>query len=98
MFVIIHVAEGAKERGLMAGLAVGGTVTMEALFAGPITGASMNPVRSLAPALLSGNMGHAWIYLTAPFLGSVLAVLSCRLMRDTGCCRVDGNAMCANET
>jgi aquaporin Z len=96
-FVIILVAVGAKERGLMAGVAVGGIVALEAMFAGPITGASMNPVRSLAPALVSGNLGQVWIYLTAPFLGAILAVLSCRLLRDEGCCLAVADAECLGE-
>jgi aquaporin Z len=86
MFVIIHVSTGAKEKGLMAGVAVGGTVTLEAMFAGPATGASMNPARSLAPALVSGQIDHLWIYLTAPFVGAALAILSCHLLREQGCC------------
>jgi aquaporin Z len=86
MFVIIHVSVGAKEKGLMAGVAVGGTVGLEAMFAGSATGASMNPIRSLAPALVSGNLDGLWIYLTAPFVGAALAVLSCRLLREQGCC------------
>ena len=86
MFVIIHVATGAKEVGLMAGVAIGGTVGMEALFAGPFTGASMNPVRSLAPALMAGDLEHLWLYLTAPFIGAVLAIFTCRIMRDD-CCK-----------
>jgi aquaporin Z len=90
MFVIIHVAVGAKERGLMAGVAVGGFVALAALFAGPITGASMNPARSLAPALVSGHLKHLWIYLTAPFIGAALAIYSCRLIRTEDCCRVEG--------
>jgi aquaporin Z len=88
MFVIIHVAVGAKERGLMAGVAVGGVVALAAMFAGPLTGASMNPARSLAPALVSGNLNEVWIYLSAPFLGAGLAILSCRLMRTEECCTV----------
>ena len=58
----------------MAGIAVGGVIGLEALFAGPISGASMNPARSLAPALLSGNTKNLWLYLAAPILGSVLSV------------------------
>jgi len=85
MFVIIHVAQGAKEKGIMAGIAVGGTVTMAALVAGPLTGASMNPARSLGPALVSGNLGGLWIYVTAPFVGTALAILSYRLLRDRRC-------------
>jgi aquaporin Z len=85
MFVIIHVAVGAKEKGLMAGAAVGATVGLAALSAGPVTGASMNPARSLAPALVSGNLTHLWIYLTAPFMGAALAIASCRYTREQGC-------------
>lgn len=74
MFVIIHVATGAKERGITAGLAIGATVCLDALLGGPITGASMNPARSLAPALVSGNLGALWLYMVAPLLGAALAV------------------------
>jgi aquaporin NIP len=88
MFVIINVAQGAKEKGLMAGVAIGGMVALEAIFAGPITGASMNPARSLAPAVVSGHLDFLWIYLTAPFLGAALAVQSCCFIRTEGaCCR-----------
>jgi aquaporin Z len=90
MFVIIHVATGAKEKGLMAGVAIGATVALAAMFAGPVTGASMNPARSLAPALLSGNFTHLWIYLTAPFFGSALAIFLCRNMDFEGCCPEPG--------
>jgi aquaporin Z len=58
----------------MAGIAIGATVGLEALFAGPICGASMNPARSLAPAVVSGHTASLWIYLTAPVLGAALAV------------------------
>lgn len=81
MVVIIHVATGSKEQGLMAGIAIGATVTLDALFGGPISGASMNPARSLAPALVSLNVGELWIYLTAPLLGSAVAVGAYRLLR-----------------
>lgn len=81
MFVIIHVAQGALEKGLMAGVAIGGMVALEAIFAGPVTGASMNPARSLAPAIVSGQIDYLWIYVTAPFLGAALAVGSCSLIR-----------------
>jgi aquaporin NIP len=74
MFVILGVSTGAREAGIMAGAAVGGVVALEALFAGPICGASMNPARSLAPALLSGNLTSVWIYLLAPVAGALLAV------------------------
>lgn len=74
MFVALSVATGAKERGLLAGVAVGGVVALEALFAGSICGASMNPARSLAPAVMSGLLEHLWVYLAAPTLGACLAV------------------------
>lgn len=74
MFVILGVSHGSRETGIMAGAAVGGVVALEALFAGPICGASMNPTRSLGPALLSGHLQHLWIYLTAPVAGALLAV------------------------
>ena len=80
MLVIIHVARGSKEQGMFAGLAIGATVLLEALFAGPVCGASMNPWRSLAPALVSGHTEYIWIYLTAPFLGAGLAVLNYKFL------------------
>lgn len=74
MLVIIHVATGSKEQGMFAGLAIGSTVLLEAMFAGPICGASMNPVRSLAPSIASGHTEQLWIYLTATTLGAVTAI------------------------
>jgi len=78
MFVILSVSSGAKEKGITAGIAVASVVGLEAMFAGPICGASMNPARSLAPAVVSGNanyISHVWIYLTAPVLGALIAVI-----------------------
>lgn len=72
MLVIVSVATGAKEKGIMAGIAIGGVVALEAAFGGPVSGASMNPARSLAPAVVSGQFQGLWIYLTAPFLGALL--------------------------
>lgn len=86
MLVILGVAEGAKERGIMAGVAIGAVVGLEALFAGPISGASMNPARSLAPALVSGELAELWIYLLAPVLGASAAVPMCRLLYGKRCC------------
>ncbi len=74
MFVILNVSTGAKEKGITAGIVVGGVIGLEALFAGPICGASMNPARSLAPALLSGNIASLWIYLLAPTLGALAGI------------------------
>jgi aquaporin NIP len=74
MLVIINVATGSKEKGLFAGLAIGSVVGLEAMFAGPICGASMNPARSLAPALVSGHLEHLWIYLVATTSGAILAI------------------------
>jgi aquaporin Z len=74
MLVIIQVATGSKEQGMFAGLAIGSTVLLEAMFAGPICGASMNPIRSFSPAIVSGHLEHLWIYLTAPMIGAVLAI------------------------
>jgi aquaporin Z len=75
MFVILSVASGPKEKGLLAGVAIGGVIAFEALFAGPISGASMNPARSLAPAVVSGALGDIWIYLAAPVVGSAIGVV-----------------------
>ena len=74
MFVVLRVSAGARERGLMAGITVGAVVGLEALFAGPISGASMNPARSLGPALASLQLDDLWIYLLAPLLGAVVSV------------------------
>lgn len=82
MLVIINVSQGSKETGVLAGIAIGATVLLEAMFAGPICGASMNPVRSLAPALVSGNMQSLWIYLIAPIIGAIAAVLTWKMMND----------------
>ena len=74
MFVVMSVADGPKEKGLLAAVAIGGVIALEALLAGPISGASMNPARSLAPAVVSGSLQYFWIYLTAPVLGALLGV------------------------
>lgn len=89
MFVILGVSTGAKEKGITAGIAVGAVIALEAMFAGPICGASMNPARSLAPALVSGQLQHLWIYLAAPALGAILAVPACCAIREPGCCRTE---------
>ena len=92
MFVILSVATGAKEKGSLAGITIGAVVGLEALFAGPISGASMNPARSLGPALVSGHTSSLWIYLVAPTLGAALAVGLCRAIQWPGCCAAAGEA------
>lgn len=86
MFVILSVSTGSKEKGVLAGVAVGSVIALEALFAGPISGASMNPARSLSPAIVSLRFDHLWVYVTAPFLGAALGVLACRCVQEKGCC------------
>lgn len=86
MFVILSVSTGAKEKGITAGAAIGAVVGFEALFAGPISGASMNPARSLAPALVSGHWEHGWVYVLAPIIGAALAVIACRCSQAERCC------------
>jgi MIP family channel proteins len=81
MFVIMAVATDTRAVGQAAALAIGATVGLCALFAGPISGASMNPARSLGPALVSATWMAQWIYLTAPFLGAALAALTYRWLR-----------------
>ena len=80
MLVIINVSTGSKEVGVMAGIAIGGVVLLEAMFAGPITKASMNPFRSLAPAIVANQM-QLWVYLLAPLSGAIIAVFCNKLLR-----------------
>lgn len=86
MLTILSVSTGAKEKGIIAGIAIGAVIALEAMFAGPICGASMNPARSLGPALVSGNVSNLWLYLIAPTSGALLGVLGCRCVREEGCC------------
>ncbi|MGV3774550.1 MAG: MIP/aquaporin family protein [Verrucomicrobiales bacterium] len=86
MLVILNVSTGAKEKGITAGIVVGSVVGLEAMFAGPICGASMNPARSFAPAVASGHLQHLWLYIAAPTLGSIAAVFACRLVQEPGSC------------
>jgi aquaporin Z len=81
MLVIISVAKGSKEQGLFAGIAIGSVVLLEAMFAGPISGASMNPARSLAPAIVSGEIKQVWIYATAPVFGALAGVAIYKLIK-----------------
>lgn len=81
MFVIMAVATDTRAVGAAAAIAIGGTVGLDALFGGPVTGASMNPARSLGPALVSGELHDLWLYLTAPLLGAALGALAYQLVR-----------------
>ena len=88
MTVILSVSTGAKEKGLLAGVAVGAVIALEALFAGPVSGASMNPARSFAPAIVTGGFEHIWIYLTAPVVGAMAGVAVCMVIHEPGhCCQ-----------
>ena len=78
MITILHISTGSKEIGPVAGLAIGGVILLEAMFAGPLTNASMNPARSLAPALIGNHWEPMWLYLTAPFVGMTIAVFAFR--------------------
>lgn len=86
MFVILNVSTGHQEKGFMAGAAIGGTVALLALFAGPVTGASMNPARSIGPAVAAFNFDSLWIYLFAPIIGMWLASPFCRWTQGEDCC------------
>lgn len=86
VFVILTVTRRTAETAAFSGVAIGATVFLCALVAGPLCGASMNPARSLAPAVVSGHLAGLWIYLLAPIGGAVLAVAGCRAVRDPGCC------------
>lgn len=81
MLVIFFTSQGSKETGTMAGLAIGGVVLLEAMFAGPISGASMNPARSISPAVISGNLSTIWIYTLAPILGALLSAYFWKVLK-----------------
>ena len=86
MFVILAVSMGAREKGITAGIVVGSVIALEAMFAGPICGASMNPARSLAPAVVSTHLQNLWIYLAAPVAGALAGIFLCRCVQEKGCC------------
>src|ERR1700689_2214853 len=86
MLTILNVSTGAKEKGVTAGIAIGAGIALEAMFAGAVCGAAMNPRRSLAPALVPGFFEHLCIYLPAPPLGAVAAIFACRCVREKDCC------------
>lgn len=91
MFVIMAVATDARAVGAAAAIAIGATVGLDALFGGPVTGASMNPARSLGPALVGGELGSLWIYLVGPVAGTVLGALAYLAVRgEPGAARAEG--------
>lgn len=81
MLVIMNVAHGSKEQGLFAGLAIGGVVALEAMFAGPVCGASMNPARSFGPAIASGHWESLWIYFLAPISGAASGMYTWKFLK-----------------
>ncbi len=80
MFVILSVSTGSMEKGIMAGSAIGAVVGLSVLWAGPVTGASMNPARSIAPALVSLDFSSLWIYVTGPVIGAAISVIAFRIV------------------
>ena len=81
MFVIVAVATDTRAVGAAAAIAIGGAVGLDALFGGPVTGASMNPARSFGPALASGQWRDFWLYVVGPILGASLGALAYQLVR-----------------
>jgi aquaporin NIP len=81
MFVIMAVATDTRAVGEAAAIAIGGTVGLDAMFGGPVTGASMNPARSLAPAIAGGDFSSIWVYIAAPLLGAAVAAVTYQFLR-----------------
>ncbi|MDA1185161.1 MAG: aquaporin [Acidobacteria bacterium] len=86
MSVILSVPSAGGGGRITAACAIGGVVALGALWAGPISGASMNPARSIAPAVVSGALTASWMYVVAPVVGGLLAVIGCRCTQPEGCC------------
>ena len=81
MFVILAVATDTRAVGEAAAIAIGGTIGLDAMFGGPVSGASMNPMRSLGPALVSGNLHALWLYIVAPIVGASVGGLAYQFVR-----------------
>jgi MIP family channel proteins len=84
MFVVLAVATDTRAVGEAAAIAIGGTIALDAMFGGPISGASMNPMRSLGPALVSGDVHALWLYILAPIVGTSIGGLAYQLIRAEG--------------
>ena len=84
MFVILAVATDTRAVGEAAAIAIGATIGLDAMFGGPISGASMNPMRSLAPAVVSGNLHALWLYIVAPVIGASVGGLAYQFVRGEG--------------
>jgi MIP family channel proteins len=82
MFVIMSVATDTRAVGEAAAIAIGGTVGLDAMFGGPVSGASMNPARSLGPALVGGDLHALWLYVAAPLVGAALAAIAYQFVRE----------------
>jgi aquaporin NIP len=91
MFVIMAVATDTRAVGAAAAIAIGGTVGLDALFGGPVTGASMNPARSFGPAVAAGEWTEFWIYLAAPVLGAAVGALAYQVVRGTPQASLEGS-------
>jgi glycerol uptake facilitator-like aquaporin len=81
MFVIMAVATDTRAVGEAAAIAIGGTVGLDAMFGGPISGASMNPARSIGPAVVAGDVHALWLYILAPLAGAALGALIYQFVR-----------------
>ena len=92
MSVVLNLGGEQQEKKIMAGAAIGGVVTLAALVAGPITGASMNPARSLGPAIAALNFESIWLYVVAPVIGMLLACPVCRWAQGPKCCSLKGSS------
>ena len=81
MFVILQVSDKSRNLDRFSGIAIGGVVAFAAIFVGPISGASMNPARSIAPAILINDFSYLWIYIVSPILGAVLSVFVYKIIQ-----------------
>jgi aquaporin Z len=86
VFVVLAVTIAEPSVKALGGVIVGAVIALEALFAGPISGASMNPARSLAPGIVSGQVEYLWVYVAAPLAGALVAVPACACIQQPGCC------------